>query len=112
LTTHDGEFGSNPIKLVWGDPDPLVRGPVIATVKHGGQRNAVGAHGGGYCIYTALAVAAGELNPSHIPNLSKTSPTNEFGPFDSWKNPKKLVTIDPWGHLVTSGYKPYNFNST
>ena len=45
----------------WGHSDPLVRGPVVATVKHGGQRNAIGAHGGGYCIYTALAVAAGEL---------------------------------------------------
>ena len=61
LTTHDGQFGSNPIHMDWGNADPLLRGPVIATVKHGGQRNAIGAHGGGYCVYTALAVAAGEL---------------------------------------------------
>ena len=61
LTTHDGHFGSNPIAMDWGNSDPLLRGPVVATVKHGGQRDAIGAHGGGYCIYTALAVAAGEL---------------------------------------------------
>lgn len=30
----------------WGHSDPHERGPVIATVKHGGQRNAIGAHGG------------------------------------------------------------------
>lgn len=94
--------------MKWGHPDPLVRGPVIATVKHGGQRNAIGAHGGGYCIYTALAVAAGELDPNHIPNLALTTPTaNLGGPFPQWKDPKTLVCIDPWGHLVTSCFKPY-----
>ena len=108
LTTHDGQFGSNPIAMNWGHEDPRIRGPVVATVKHGGQRNAIGAHGGGYCIYTALAVAAGELDPNHIPNLDKTTPTaNLGGPFPQWKNPKTLVCIDPWGHLVTSVFKPY-----
>lgn len=107
LTTHDGHFGSNPIPMNWGEADPLARGPVIATVKHGGQRNAIGAHGGGYCIYTALAVAAGELDPGHIPNLNTTQPTYDFGPFPSWLNPTSLVTIDPWGHLVTSAFALY-----
>ena len=64
LTTHEGYFGSNPVPIHWGDADAFNRGPVIATVKHGGQRNAIGAHSGGYSIYTALAVAAGALNPS------------------------------------------------
>lgn len=85
----------------------MVRGPVIATVRHRGQRNAVGAHGGSYCVYTALAVAAGELDPAHVPQLDSTVPTNEFGPFPSWKDPKKLATIDPWGHMVTSVFEPY-----
>jgi GTP cyclohydrolase II len=107
LTTHEGQFGSNPIQVNWGHPDPMTRGPVIATVKHGGQRNAVGAHGGGYCIYTALAVASGELNPDHIPNLQLTHPTHDFGPFPSWKDPKKIVTIDPWGHMVGEVFEPY-----
>jgi hypothetical protein len=107
LTTHADAFGSNPVRMVWGDPDPMCRGPVIATVKCGGQRNAIGAHGGGYCIYTALAVASGELDPNHIPNLNLTAPTNNFGPFASWKNPKTLVTIDPWGHLVTDVFAEY-----
>lgn len=107
LTTHADHFGSNPINMDWGNPDPFERGPVIATVKHGGQRNAIGAHGGGYCIYTALAVAAGALNPDHVPNLTHTSPTFDFGPFPSWSDPKRIVTLDPWGHVITSVFKPY-----
>lgn len=107
LTTHDGEFGSKPIAMNWGHQDATLRGPVIATVKHGGQRNAIGAHSGGYCIYTALAVASGQLSSDHIPNLKMTSPTNDFGPFSSWTDPKKIVTLDPWGHLVTSVFEPY-----
>lgn len=107
LTTHDGQFGSNPIPMEWGHSDPFTRGPVVATVKHGGQRNAIGAHGGGYCIYTALAVAAGELDPNHIPNLNLTAPTSQIGPFPAWTDPKKLAAIDPWGHVVTSVFEPY-----
>lgn len=107
LTTHDGQFGANPVHMDWGNKDPLKRGPVIATVKHGGQRNAIGAHGGGYCIYTALAVACGELNPQHIPNLNNTEPTYDFGPFPTWYDPKKLATIDPWGHKISEVFAPY-----
>lgn len=107
LTTHTGHFGSNPVNLNWGHKDPTVRGPVIATVKHGGQRNAIGAHGGGYCIYTALAVAAGELDTNHIPNLHTTAPTDLMDPQPSWVDPKRLVTIDPWGHMITDVFEPY-----
>jgi len=107
LTTHSGHFGSNPIAMKWGATDPLERGPITATVKHGGQRNAIGAHGGGYCIYTALAVAAGELDPYHIPNLNTTAPTDLMDVQPSWVDPKRLVTIDPWGHMVTDVFAAY-----
>jgi GTP cyclohydrolase II len=93
--------------MEWGAKDPLQRGPVIATVKHGGQRNATGAHSGGYCIYTALAVAAGELKPKHIPNLNTTQPTDLMDVQPSWIDPKRIVTIDPWGHMVTDAFSPY-----
>ena len=107
LTTHSGQFSSNPIPMNWGASEAMQRGPVIATVKHGGQRNAIGAHSGGYCIYTALAVASGELNPAHIPNLNKTAPTFQFGPHPQWKDPKRIVTLDPWGATVTDVFKQY-----
>ena len=63
LTSHPDNFGVDPIPISWGHPDPLIRGPVICTVRHSSQRNAIGAHSGSYCIYTGLAVAAGKLNP-------------------------------------------------
>ena len=107
LTTHPGQFGSNPVPINWGELNPHLRGPVIATVKHGGQRNAIGAHGGSYCIYTALAVASGELNSSFKPNLANTAPVFEFGPHATWGDPKKIASLDPWGHLVTSVFSAY-----
>jgi GTP cyclohydrolase II len=107
LTTHADQFDAKPVPMNWGSPDPVERGPVIATVKHGGQRNAIGAHGGGYCIYTALAVASGGLSSSHIPNLNLTNPTFDIGPYPNWKTEKGIVTLDPWGAVVTSAFKEY-----
>lgn len=79
LTTHSGTFGVDPIPISWGHPDPLVRGPVICTVRHNNQRNAIGAHSGSYCIYTGLAVAAGKLSPEYVPKLKLTRPVTQIG---------------------------------
>lgn len=89
LTTHTNAFGVDPVPILWSHPDPKTRGPVICTVRHSAQRNAIGAHQGSYCIYTGLAVAAGKLNPNYVPNLRLTSPVFNIGPFSSWSDPKK-----------------------
>ena len=107
LTSHSDAFGVDPIPISWGHPDPLVRGPVICTVRHSSQRNAIGAHSGSYCIYTGLAVAAGKLNPDYVPNLKLTSPVFNIGPYKSWSDPKKISSIDPFGHLITDVYGGY-----
>ena len=59
ITTHTNAFGVDPVPVLWSHPDPQIRGPIISTVRHAAQRNAIGAHQGSYCIYTGLAVAAG-----------------------------------------------------
>lgn len=102
LTSHSDAFGVDPIPISWGHPDPSVRGPVICTVRHSSQRNAIGAHSGSYCIYTGLAVAAGKLNPEYVPNLKLTSPVFSIGPHPSWSDPKKMASIDPFGHVSNS----------
>jgi len=107
LTSHSDAFGVDPIPLSWGHPDPLIRGPVICTVRHSSQRNAIGAHSGSYCIYTGLAVAAGKLNPDYVPNLKLTSPVFTIGPHASWSDPKKVASIDPFGHLTTDVFRGY-----
>ncbi|KAG0175548.1 Uracil-regulated protein 1 [Apophysomyces sp. BC1034] len=109
LTTYPGQHGILPIPLNWGSSDPETRGPVIAS-RHGDsikKRNAIGAYGGSYCIYRALAVAIGDLPPNHRPNFAMTEPTFNVGPHPTWSDPTKIVSIDPWGHLAPSTYKKY-----
>ncbi|CBJ29818.1 conserved unknown protein [Ectocarpus siliculosus] len=107
LTTHSANFLADPIDLKWGEEDPEQRGPVMATTRHPTQRNAIGAHSGSYCVYRALAVAAGKLNTNYMPKLGSTRPVCEIGPFASWSDPSKIGTMDPKGHLVTDVFDPW-----
>ncbi|KAF8550103.1 hypothetical protein OG21DRAFT_1514477 [Imleria badia] len=107
LATYPDQHGIKPYPLQWGAPDPAVRGPVICSrlptsIK---QRNALGAHSGSYSIYRALAIAMGTLNPSHKPDYSNTEPPVPIPPQPSWYDPKKIVSFDPWGHLVPQVFK-------
>jgi len=63
LTSH--EVGADIIPVNWSAEYPEDRGPVIATTSNQANRNAIGAHSGSYCIYKALAVAAGD-KPKNI----------------------------------------------
>jgi hypothetical protein len=102
LTTYPKQIGINPIPLQWGSPDVQKRGPVVVlrTPSTLRRRNAVGAHGGSYSIYYALAVASKELDADHKPDFTNTEPTAQIGPFPQWGDPKKIVAMDPWGHLA------------
>lgn len=62
------------------------------------RRNAVGAHGGSYSIYYALAVASSQLDLGHRSDFTKTEPAADIGPFEAWYDPRKIVSLDPWGH--------------
>lgn len=63
--------------------------------------NAIGSYGGSYCIYRALSVAIGALPPTHRPDFALTFPPVPFPPRPQWGDPKKIVSMDPWGHLIT-----------
>src|SRR4029450_1590269 len=76
------------------------RGPVIATLRNPAHRNAVGSHAGGYSVYRALAIAARTLAHDHVADLTDTAPIDRIGPHPQWCEPKKIVSLDPWGHLV------------
>ncbi|KAI9887763.1 MAG: putative GTP cyclohydrolase [Watsoniomyces obsoletus] len=62
--------------------------------------SAIGAHGGSYAIYHALAVASNELNVDHRPDFTNTEPAVSLGPFPQWAQPRKIVSMDPLGHLA------------
>ncbi|TIC99942.1 putative GTP cyclohydrolase URC1 [Colletotrichum higginsianum] len=63
--------------------------------------------GGSYSIYYALAVASKQLNLEHRPDFTNTEPAANIGPFPQWGDPKKIVAMDPWGHLA-----PWLFKDT
>lgn len=81
--------------------------------------------GGSYSIYYALAVASNELNADHRfvssfkqkiyitdrntnrPDFTNTEPAANIGPFPQWGDHKKIVAMDPWGHLA-----PWLFKDT
>jgi GTP cyclohydrolase II len=100
LTSHPAAGGKNPQPIAWGAPDPAVRGPLVGTPREK-HRNVIGAHNGAYSLYRALAIAAGQLSPIHIPDLTNTAPVEQIGPFAQWGDPAKIVSLDPWGHRVS-----------
>ncbi|KAG0641699.1 GTP cyclohydrolase N terminal-domain-containing protein [Tuber brumale] len=109
LTTYPGQSGIDPIIMNWGEKDTAKRGPVVvsrgaSTVR---RRNAIGAHGGSYSIYHALAVAIQDLKVDHKPDFTNTEPAATIGPFAQWSDPKKIVAMDPLGHLAPWLYNDY-----
>ncbi|KAF4041973.1 GTP cyclohydrolase II [Phytophthora infestans] len=104
LTSHAEQFGVEPIRIRWGQKEPDVRGPIIGTNRHHKYRNAIGAHGGSYCIYRGLAVASGAIDKSAKTDLTHTTPAAKIGPHPSWADPEKIVTIDPFGACVVEAF--------
>jgi GTP cyclohydrolase II len=101
LTSHPEPgtaTGRFPVR--WGASNAAERGPVIASVTSPADRNVIGAHGGSYSIYRALAISARALNPLARPDLTDTQPVVEIGPHPQWVEPDRIVSLDPWGHLV------------
>lgn len=107
LTSHPSRSGPKPIAINWGAADPMQRGPVIATLTKSAHRNVIGTHSGGYAVYRALAVASGSLQSDHIADLTNTSPTERIGPYPSWSDPDKIVSLDPFGAIASEVFASY-----
>ncbi|KAF4943869.1 hypothetical protein FGADI_13105 [Fusarium gaditjirri] len=106
LTTYPGQSVANPIPLNWGAATASERGPVIVsrhdeTLK---RRNAIGAHGGSYSFYNALAIAAGDLPFGFRPDFANTQPTFDFPYQPAWGDATKIVSMDPFGHDIVKHY--------
>jgi len=78
---------------------------VIGSVTARDLRNVIGAHGGAYSIYRALAVSSGALDPLGRPDLKDTGPLFEIGPHPQWCGSGKIVSLDPWGHRIAEDFK-------
>jgi GTP cyclohydrolase II len=104
LTSHPqtGTQGRFPIR--WDAATATARGPVVAAASAGADRNAIGAHGGAYSIYRALAISAGVLSPAIRPELADTHPVVPIGPHPQWSEPGRIVSLDPWGARVAEDF--------
>lgn len=107
LASHPTQVYKESLPIEWGNKDPLKRGPVIASITNPKARNAIGTHSGSYTIYRALSVASKQFPADHKPDLENTESPVKIGPFDSWSDPEKLVSIDPWGYDVNINFKKY-----
>src|ERR1700761_4319194 len=104
-TSHPVPGAKHEYPLVWGAPTARERGPIIGTVSRPHDRNVIGSHGGSYAVYRALAVSSGALDPIRRPDLTNTFPAATIGPFAQWSEPQRIVSLDPWGHLVAETFK-------
>ena len=106
LTSYPPKEGTVP-KMEWEAKTLKERGPLIASMADHEMSNVVGAYAGAYSLYRAVAVAVGELDPLHVPDLTNTAPPEKIGPHDSWFDPDKIVSLDPWGHMAGSEFEEY-----
>jgi len=104
LTSHPGRAGPSYLPVHWGAASAAERGPIVGSFTNATRRNVIGAHAGSYALYRALAIAAGRLSPVHVPDLTNTAPAERIGPFPQWSDPKKIVSLDPYGHLVSEAF--------
>jgi GTP cyclohydrolase II len=101
LTSHpEPGTATTRYPLDWTGTSAAARGPVIGATTNPSDRNVIGAYGGAYSLYRALAISARALNPSARPDLTNTHPTAEIGPHPQWSTYGKIVSMDPWGHRV------------
>lgn len=101
LTSHPSNRNNTSVPVKWGADNPQTRGPIIGSTTDPDKRNAIGTHSGSYSIYRALAIASGSLDPEHRPDLTNTAPTTSIGPHSQWLSPKKIVSLDPFGHMIS-----------
>jgi len=104
LTSHPDPGAKHRFPIRWGAPTARERGPIIGTVSRLHDRNVIGSHGGSYAVYRALAVSAGALDPIRRPDLTNTHPAVKIGPFAQWTELRRIVSLDPWGHLVADTF--------
>jgi GTP cyclohydrolase II len=100
LTSHPGATGEDGCTLRWGAETAAERGPVVASPAAPRQRNAIGSYSGAYAIYRALAVATHALARDHRPDFTDTAPAASIAVRPQWADPQRIVSLDPWGHLV------------
>ena len=106
LASHSNLKYKETLPIHWGAKTPMERGPVVASITNSKARNAIGTHSGSYTVYRALSIASGKFSNTHKPDLENTQSPVKIGPYEQWFDPKKMVSIDPWGLDPQINFKP------
>src|ERR1700722_14882284 len=105
ITSHPAPGAKHSFPIHWGAASARERGPVIGTVSRPQDRNVIGSPGGSYSVSRALAGSSGPLDPIRRPDPPNPPPAETIGPFPQWTDPQRIVSLDPWGHLVAENFK-------
>ncbi|KAL8761841.1 MAG: hypothetical protein Q9184_002084 [Pyrenodesmia sp. 2 TL-2023] len=84
LTTYPGQSGIDPLVMNWGHANPSQRGPVVVSRSQSTIRR----------------------RNDHKADFTNAQPAVSIGPFPQWADAKKIVSMDPFGHLA-----PWLFDS-
>jgi hypothetical protein len=104
LNSHPGAGTVSRFPLNWGAPTAQERGPVIGTVNSGSDRNAIGAHGGAYSVYRALAVSSGAMSRQQPARPDQHRADHADGAVPAVDRRRKIVSLDPWGARVAEDF--------
>ncbi|WII71529.1 GTP cyclohydrolase II [Bdellovibrio sp. 22V] len=107
LTSHSTHVFKDSLPVHWGAKEPMQRGPIVASLTDTKKRNAIGTHSGSYAVYRALSIAQGKYSTRHKPDLHNTQSPVKIGPYPSWFDSEKIVSIDPWGFDVPIHFKKF-----
>src|SRR4030095_13792063 len=101
LTSHpEPGTAATRFPICWSAATPRERGPVIGSATNPADPNVIGAHGGSYSLYRALAISARALNPLARPDLRNTHPAVDIGPHPQLVESGKIVSLHAWGHKI------------
>ena len=93
------------VKITWGAKSVQERGPIIGTLADVSKKNVAGTHGGPAAAFTALAIAHGRIQTNFRPDFTNTIlPELMVYPNNNWKDPSKIVTMDPWGAMAAVNF--------
>ena len=105
LTSHpEPGTAATRFPIRWGAATPRDRGPVIGTVTNPADRNVIGAHGGAYSVYRALAISARALNPLVRPDLPQRSTTSSGT--RTWSRTRRPRSGSSWSSWARTGSRP------
>src|SRR5258707_1078900 len=79
----------------------------IAPLTSRESRTSLAPPSGMSAVSRAPATVAKAPDPHHFPAPTNTAPTDSIGPYPTWHDPEKIVSLDPYGAVVAEAFRDY-----